>query len=456
MCKINLSQLIGGGAFTLSCTVSNNGLGIKTSTLIDTGANGFVFIDTEFAKTVCKFLDVTRKRLPTPCRVQGFDGQVANSITEYLEANLIIDGRKQLKMPMLVVKLGGQDMILGRKWAADFDILIDCKNRKLIWPEDQPKAKDWSRVIITHKKNLAPELPNQACQEDADRRDRLLEKDTWRPQAILKRIHSTWESDQRKSYVAMDTELKGRSITASVKVAKVKKQDIAWKPTIDICGISAEAFYLNMKRSNNVVFTTSLYEIDRILEERQSQEADLAEGDQQPDETELQWLQRVLPNDYKDFADVFSKEASNVLPPHRSYDHKIQIDDPKALESLGYSPLYHQSTDELKEIKRFLEENLERDFVVPSQAPFASPTLFVKKPNGGLRFCIDFRKLNNLTRKDRYPIPLIEETLARIAKAKVYTKLDIRQAFHRIRMHPDSEELTTFRTRYRVYKCKVL
>ena len=153
---------------------------------------------------------------------------------------------------------------------------------------------------------------------------------------------------------------------------------------------------------------------------------------------------------------MFSKEASNVLPPHRSYDHKIQIDNPEKLGSLGYSPLYHQSTQELQEIKRFLEENLARDFIVPSQAPHASPTLFVKKPNGGLRFCIDFRKLNNLTRKDRYPIPLIEETLDRLARAKVYTKLDIRQAFHRIRMHPDSEELTTFRTRYGAYKCKVL
>ena len=91
-----------------------------------------------------------------------------------------------------------------------------------------------------------------------------------------------------------------------------------------------------------------------------------------------------------------------------------------------------------------------------SQAPFVSPVLFVRKPNGSLRFCIDFRKLNNLTRKDRYPLPLINETLARLSKAKIYTKLDIRQAFHRIRIDPKSEELTTFRTRYRAYKCKVL
>ena len=61
-----------------------------------------------------------------------------------------------------------------------------------------------------------------------------------------------------------------------------------------------------------------------------------------------------------------------------------------------------------------------------------------------------------MTRKDRYPLPLIDEVLARVSKAKIYTKLDIRQAFHRIRMHPDSEEMTTFRTRYGSYKCKVL
>ena len=126
------------------------------------------------------------------------------------------------------------------------------------------------------------------------------------------------------------------------------------------------------------------------------------------------------------------------------------------MKELGFSPLYQQSAAELEEVKRYLAENLHKGFIEPSQAPFTSPILFVKKPNGSLRFCIDFRKLNSLTKKDRYPLPLIEETLSHLAQAKIYTKLDIRQAFHRIRMHPASEELTTFRTRYRAYKCKVL
>jgi hypothetical protein len=82
--------------------------------------------------------------------------------------------------------------------------------------------------------------------------------------------------------------------------------------------------------------------------------------------------------------------------------------------------------------------------------------LFVKKANSSLQFCVDFRRLNNFTCKDRYPLSLIDETIARLAKAKIYIKLDICQVFYRIRMDLDLEELTTFRTCYGSYKCKVL
>jgi transposase InsO family protein len=214
-------------------------------------------------------------------------------------------------------------------------------------------------------------------------------------------------------------------------------------PVIDIAHITAEGFRLQLKRCQNTPFATSLYELDRILESRELSD----------DETTIEEIRAKLPAYYQLYEDVFSKAASNVLPPHRSYDHQIQLE---AENTLGYSPLWHQSTNELKAIKQYLLDNLDKGFIEASQAPYASPTLFVKKPDGSLRFCVDFRKLNLLSRKDRYPLPLIDETLARISQAKVFTKLDIRQAFHRIRVHPDSEELTTFRTRYGAYKYKVL
>jgi hypothetical protein len=106
--------------------------------------------------------------------------------------------------------------------------------------------------------------------------------------------------------------------------------------------------------------------------------------------------------------------------------------------------------------KQYLVNNLRKGFIIPSQAPYASLILFIKKPSGGLRFYINFRKLNALTYKDRYPLPLINETLAKISQAKIFTKLNIRQAFYRIQIDPLVEDLTTFYTRYSVYKCKVL
>ena len=114
------------------------------------------------------------------------------------------------------------------------------------------------------------------------------------------------------------------------------------KYSIDICGISAIAFRSNLQRKENTFFTTSLYEINCILKERQAEEAsERSEQDRQPEESELQWLRRLLPREYRDYVDVSSKEASDQLPPHRSYDHKIRLNDPEAADSLGFSPLYH-------------------------------------------------------------------------------------------------------------------
>ena len=132
-----------------------------------------------------------------------------------------------------------------------------------------------------------------------------------------------------------------------------------------------------------------------------------------------------------------------MLPPHRNYDLKIQLE--KDVD-LGFSPLHHYTLEELQACKQYLVDNLSKGFIAQSQAPFAAPILFARKANRGLRFCVDYRKLNAATCKDQYPVPLSEETLAHISRAKVFTKLDICQAFHQIRINPASEDLTTFWT----------
>ncbi len=160
-----------------------------------------------------------------------------------------------------------------------------------------------------------------------------------------------------------------------------------------------------------------------------------------------------MPECFWEFKAVFSKQASDTLPLYWPYDYKIKL--VKDVD-LGFSPLYKITIEELETVKEYLVNNLYKGFIEPSQAPFVAPVLFVKKPNRGLRFCIDFYKLNQITRKDQYLIPLINKLLAQIRRAKIFTKLDIRQAFHYIRIDLASEELTIFRICYRLYKYKVL
>jgi hypothetical protein len=114
------------------------------------------------------------------------------------------------------------------------------------------------------------------------------------------------------------------------------------------------------------------------------------------------------------------------------------------------------SLNKLKVLKKYLDKNLSKGFIRASSSPVASPVIFVKKPGGGLRFCVDYRGLNALTIKNQYLIPLLQETLSQLSKANFYTKLDIIAAFNKLRIAEGDKWLTAFRTRYRLFKYLVM
>ena len=103
-------------------------------------------------------------------------------------------------------------------------------------------------------------------------------------------------------------------------------------------------------------------------------------------------------------------------------------------------------------MRKTLIEFLDKNFIRINNSLAATPILFIKKPGGGLRFYINYRALNTLTRKDRYPLPLIKETLNSLSEAKWFTKLDIIAAFHKIRIAKGEEWKTAFRTRYGLFE----
>ena len=154
----------------------------------------------------------------------------------------------------------------------------------------------------------------------------------------------------------------------------------------------------------------------------------------------------TLPPEYAEYADVFEEKNSEVLPPHRpNVDHEIPLV-PGAKPV--YGPIYNLSETELKVLREYIDKMLAKGFIRPSKSPFGSPILFVKKPDGSLRLCVDYRKLNQLTIKNRYPLPLISELFDRIKNAKRFTRLDMQDAYNQLRVAEGDEWKTAFRTRY--------
>jgi len=104
----------------------------------------------------------------------------------------------------------------------------------------------------------------------------------------------------------------------------------------------------------------------------------------------------------------------------------------------------------------FLDENLRIGFIRPSKAGHGAPILFIKKKDGSLRLCVNFHGLNRITKKDRYPLPLISNLLDAPSKARIYTKIDLQHAYHLVRIAEGDEAKTTFRTRYGSFEWLVI
>ena len=152
-----------------------------------------------------------------------------------------------------------------------------------------------------------------------------------------------------------------------------------------------------------------------------------------------------IPGQLKEYEDVFSTEGAGKLPSHGTQDHAIDLVEGK---EPPYGPLYNLSATELKVLRTYLDDALAKGWIKHSISPAGAPILFVQKKDGSLRLCVDYRGLNAVTIKNRHPLPLIMETLDRLQGAKWFSKLDLKDAYHRIRIRKGDEWKTAFRTRY--------
>ena len=216
----------------------------------------------------------------------------------------------------------------------------------------------------------------------------------------------------------LNSPLQSLNSTVSIPASKTSMSN-SKQPNITI--ISVAAFLRASKLLGSHNFELCLCSLDI-----QANSAKLAET---PD------LSNV-PSKYHKFADVFSKTKAEVLTPYYPYDLKINLEE-GAQPLVG--PIYSLSTSKQEALKKFIEENLNMDFIQPTSFLHDTLVLFIKKKDSSLHLCVDFYGLNHISKKNRYPLPLISDLLDSPHKAWVYSKINLRHTYHLVHI-ADSDE----------------
>ena len=311
---------------------------------------------------------------------------------------------------MFVTKLGHYPVILGIPWLRSHDPHIHWKANTLTFNSSHclSHCLTGPRSTIVHELSVIPEpLPPYAC--------------------LSARVPLSSSLDAKIPEGSPQTTLFNAHHSAKVPLSiplDVKIHEGSPQKTLDVAAIEASPFYLWFKRHPMEVFAVSLRDIEKALEPKKHFDPAIK-----------------LPKEYHQFLDVFSRQEADMLPVHQSYDHKIPLEDKK---QPTFGALYSMSQDELKVLWKYLNDHLSKGFIRASSSLAAAPVLFVHKPGEGLRFCVDYWGLNAITVKNRYPLPLIKETLDCLCNAVVYTKLDIIAAFNRLRIAEEEEWKTAF------------
>ena len=157
---------------------------------------------------------------------------------------------------------------------------------------------------------------------------------------------------------------------------------------------------------------------------------------------------------YLDFVDVFSPDLATELPEYTEINtHAIDLEEDK---QPPYGPIYSLGPVELETLKTYIETNLANSFIRLSKSPAGGPILFDKKPDGSFCLCINYWSLNNITIKNRYPFPLVDESLNCLGRTKQFTQLDLTGAYHRMRIKEGDKWKTAFQTRYGHFEYQVI
>ena len=454
-------------AFVVACSLGRINK-IKTTFLLNTGATGIAFIDLEMARHVCDVLKISFIQLAKPKPIREFNGKPVSLITYAIYLTLTVQGNTKSLAFFLITKLGQHLLILGKSWIWKHGVVLDMSCDKLaFWPRhcqhpgSFPKMVNTSielylstsmylstsaiMLLATHVKNpiTSAIAPAESQKLKKSKKSKPIEIPPAIPgvQLAYQSVSKLADSKGEK-YVVL-----AKRILKSAMVPKLKAELVDETKLLDLTFINTALIQYLAKQKDMEIFAVSMWDIKN--EFNAISRKDIKYQLNKTAKTSIN-LKTVVPEKYHKFLNVFLKEASDTLLSHSKYNHQICL--LEGYKDHGHSPLSKIPEPKLQFVKKFLEEHLKKGFIEASSTPCSSHIMLAAKLGGGIRFCVNYRHLNKLIKKDAYPIPLIKEILAQLKNVKVFTKIDIRQAFHKLKMAIDSKDLTTFASRFGAFK----
>ncbi len=328
---------------------------------------------------------------------------------------------------MLITRLSQHQMILEKTWMNKIEMTIDIRDDRLQFSSFEAHIK---ASIKAHSISLSI-IKKIVIEQKSSISTQILKR------SILSVI--IWLSEKSSSF--------SKIVKLSNSVNFVSPFD-----SMNIAMIKTAAYRSLVKRLNVTTFAIIITKIDWLLKTARNKLEDVDLQELSHEEI-LKEVKAKLFLKYHDYLDVFDWAMTDQLSSHRFYDHKIELTDEK---TSSRSRLYHMSDYKLQKMKNYLIEHLNKSFISFSSTSYASFILFVEKKNDSLRFCVDYRKLNALIKRNRYFLSLIDETFACIQDSKYLIQLNIIVIFNKLRMHLSSEDLTIFITSFDFYKYHVM
>lgn len=393
--------------------------------LLDCGATGN-FVSSAFVQ---KHQLVTSS-LPQQDTVVLADGSEQQTCSLLQAASLCI-GSYTDSLDLVALPLSGYDVILGMPWLHHFNPTIDWREKIIAFVDDLERSHKLSGGVS--KQPPPSSDPVQSVTASAASRPPIARKaESNRVPSAVRQVGQLNLITTKQLKHQWRTKQLDREFACLVFPSEVEK--LLQTPS------RSGGKRVSWSDEQGMVYRVPLPKVRRLH----------AISAKDAEEAPLNALRKEM---LEEFRDVFPDELPSGLPPSREVDHKIELV-PGAVPPSR--PTIRLSPTELDELKKQLEELVKAGFIRPSKSPFGAPILFVKKKDGSMRMCIDYRALNELTVKNSYPLPRVDELFDRLHGSRYFSKIDLRSGYHQIRIAEDDVPKTAFRTRYGHYEFLVL